>query len=424
MNLPVYSTAPIDLIAISTLIAAGVFFSTRYVLTRRTWLSPVIFLAFTILLAIPFYLSMDPWAEVASFRPILLGSILVFFFLSPVLEWLDAKRIEAEGQRKFRHAAHEIQLTFEALAREKIGALVAIEREDSLAPIARKGIPVKGEITKEVLATLFTPYTPTHDGGVIIADRKIAACGCVFPLSADEHLSKDLGTRHRAALGLSEKTDALVLVASEESGEISVASYGKLHHNISPEHLEKRILAELGHTRHKTKLNFPMVSSRRLRITKQGAHSSTSLARRILILTGALFFATLFVSFAPKDWLSNKQGWVFTIPAAAAIFLLLRTFSGSRTIFHPEIRQVERAYTFLGVPVLKRAWLYEKLKGMSVYASKKWKNLYELRLTKSRFKSWLILESKNLRKLEDAQMALDPPRAQTNFGSATPSTSI
>lgn len=419
MTLPVHSTSPANLILISSLVLLGASFSVRYVLSRRTWASLFAFAALSALLLAPIYFNLDLWSEVPSLRPVLLSSILIFFILSPFLEWLDAKRIEADGQRKFRHAAREIRMTFEALAREKIGALVAIEREDSLAQIARKGIPLKGEISKEVLATLFTPYTPTHDGGVIIADRKIAACGCVFPLSADEHMSKDLGTRHRAALGLSEKTDALVLVASEESGEISVASYGKLHHNIPPENLEKRILSELGHTRHKVKLNFPMVSNKRLWITKRGARSATSLVRRILILSGALFFASLFVSFAPKDWMSDKFGWIFTIPAAASILLILRAFAGTRTVFHPEVWQVERVYTFLGISVMKRAYLYEKLKGMNIYASKNWKNLYELRLTKSKLQSWLILESKNLHKLEDTKLALDPPRPETNFGGIT-----
>ena len=424
MNLPIHSASPVNLILISIFVAAGVSFSLRYVLSRRTWGSPFLFTALASLLLAPIYFNFDLWSEVSALRPVLVSSILIFFILSPFLEWLDAKRIEADGQRKFRHAAREIRMTFEAMSREKIGALVAIEREDSLAHIARKGIPLKGEISKEVLATLFTPYTPTHDGGVIIADRKIAACGCVFPLSADEHMSKDLGTRHRAALGLSEKTDALVLVASEESGEISVASYGKLHHNIAPENLEKRILSELGHTRHKAKLHFPMVPYKRIWMTKRGARSVTSLARRILILTGALFFASLFLSFAPKDWMNDKYQWVFAIPAAASILLILQAFAGAKTVFHPEIRQVERVYTFLGIPAMKRAYLYEKLKGMNICASKNWKNLYELRLVKSRFKSWLILESKNLHKLEDIKLALDPPRAETNFGSVTPSASI
>jgi len=406
----------LDLTIKALIILIGAGFSARYVLTRKTWLAPLIFIFLTSLLALPLFFSIDLWAEVSHARPILVAVILSFFILSPLLEWLDEKRIEAEGRRKFRQSAHEIELTFQALAREKIGALVAIEREDGLTQITKKGIPVGGEITKELLATLFTPYTPTHDGGIVIRDGKIASCGCVFPLSANEHLSKDFGTRHRAGLGLSEKSDALVLIASEESGEIAIASYGKLEHNVSPESLEKKILKALGKTRHKARLNFPAIGERSLHFTKRGALSRASFSKSLLLLSGIAFFGALFASFTPKDMAHTLWGWVCVTPLATCLILLAQLVSGAETLFHPEMRQVERIFAFLGLSLFKRRYLYDKLHGMNIIASKQWKNLYELRLAKNRFTSWLILDSKNLEKLEKAKLALDPPRPSSNFG--------
>ncbi|MEI8344746.1 MAG: diadenylate cyclase CdaA [Candidatus Omnitrophota bacterium] len=115
-----------------------------------------------------------------------------------------------------------------SMARRKIGALIAIERETTLKAYTESGIALDGVLTKEMLITIFMPNTPSHDGGVIIQANRIAAVGCLFPLSQSQKISKMLGTRHRAALGLSEETDALVIVVSEETGVVSLMSQGKI----------------------------------------------------------------------------------------------------------------------------------------------------------------------------------------------------
>ncbi len=115
-----------------------------------------------------------------------------------------------------------------ALSKRKVGALIAIEREIGLKPYIESGVNLDANVTTETIISIFTPRTPLHDGGVVIEGGRIAAAGCLFPLTQNITLSKSLGTRHRAAIGLSEETDAVILVVSEETGMISAAMDGRL----------------------------------------------------------------------------------------------------------------------------------------------------------------------------------------------------
>lgn len=138
----------------------------------------------------------------------------------------------------------EIVKAVSSMSKNKIGALIAIEREVSLKPCIETGIALDGVLTSELLVTTFVPNTPFHDGGAIIQGARVTAVGCLFPLSQSPKLSKALGTRHRAGLGLSEETDALVIVVSEETGTVSLMSQGKIMRGIEDEEL-KRYLVEL-----------------------------------------------------------------------------------------------------------------------------------------------------------------------------------
>lgn len=124
------------------------------------------------------------------------------------------------------------------LAKNKIGALIAFERETLLSDYSDTGIKVDGLVSSEFLTNVFIPNTPLHDGAVIIRGNRVSAAGCILPLSDDRTLGKELGTRHRAALGLSEQTDALVVVVSEETGIISVAEGGRLTRYVEPDKLK------------------------------------------------------------------------------------------------------------------------------------------------------------------------------------------
>jgi diadenylate cyclase len=127
-----------------------------------------------------------------------------------------------------REVAEEIAEAIERLSRSGIGAIVAIEREVSLDPYAESGSPMQAKVSADLLATIFTPYTPLHDGAVLVRGDTIVAAGCILPLSQQALADRTLGTRHRAALGLSDETDALVVVVSEERSSVSVAERGEL----------------------------------------------------------------------------------------------------------------------------------------------------------------------------------------------------
>jgi diadenylate cyclase len=118
---------------------------------------------------------------------------------------------------------NELALAVQALASKRVGALIAIERSDSLAAWADTGIPLEARFSYDLLLNIFVPGTPLHDGAVVVRGERLLAASCFLPLTTRHELSTELGTRHRAAIGLSEETDALVIVVSEETGTISLA---------------------------------------------------------------------------------------------------------------------------------------------------------------------------------------------------------
>lgn len=123
------------------------------------------------------------------------------------------------------------------MSRRKIGALISIEGEDPLAEYISTGTPMDSEITNQLLINIFVPNTPLHDGAVIISDFRIAAASCYLPLSESKLIPKELGTRHRAAIGLGEATDALTLIVSEETGAISIVKDNSFHRDIDVDEL-------------------------------------------------------------------------------------------------------------------------------------------------------------------------------------------
>lgn len=133
------------------------------------------------------------------------------------------------------------------LSKRRIGALIAIEQKTSLQEIIKTGIEMDAKITPGIIINTFIPNTPLHDGAVIIRDDRVAAATAYLPLSENKNTSKDLGTRHRAALGLSETSDAVVIVVSEETGEVSIAYRGYLSRNLTPEEYDDYLRARLLH---------------------------------------------------------------------------------------------------------------------------------------------------------------------------------
>lgn len=135
----------------------------------------------------------------------------------------------------------EIVKATEKMASVKTGALMLIEREVGLGDHERTGIPIDAIVSSQIIINIFEHNTPLHDGAVIIRNNRIAAATCFLPLTESQDLSKDLGTRHRAAVGVSEVSDALVIIVSEETGAISVAIGGKLTRNVTGEELRSMI---------------------------------------------------------------------------------------------------------------------------------------------------------------------------------------
>jgi diadenylate cyclase len=141
------------------------------------------------------------------------------------------------GETQFIHAltsAEELKSLDEivkaaiALSNRKIGALIAIERDTSLKDFVEIGTPLDGKVSRELLLSIFHPTSPIHDGAVVIKGNRIVAAGCFLPITMNTDVSKALGTRHRSGIGLSEETDAVVIIVSEETGTVSMAMNGKL----------------------------------------------------------------------------------------------------------------------------------------------------------------------------------------------------
>ena len=133
----------------------------------------------------------------------------------------------------------------EIMSREKVGALIVISRKNRLDEYFKTGTVINGRVTEQLLRNIFVNKAPLHDGAVIIQGGRIAAAGCVLPVSNSTVLSKDLGTRHRAGVGISEVSDTLTIIVSEETGSISVAAGGVLKRHLAPETLEKLLRNEL-----------------------------------------------------------------------------------------------------------------------------------------------------------------------------------
>lgn len=142
---------------------------------------------------------------------------------------------------RINKSIEEIVKASEELSKTLTGGLVVIERETKLGDIIKTGTVINSSVSAELIRTLFFPYSPLHDGAIIIGDNKIKAAGCLLPLTENRSLSKELGTRHRAALGVTENSDAIVVIVSEETGRISIAFEGILTRNLVPDTLKKSL---------------------------------------------------------------------------------------------------------------------------------------------------------------------------------------
>lgn len=140
---------------------------------------------------------------------------------------------------------YEVMNAVDYLRKSRVGALIVIERDISLNEYIGRSKPIYGDISSELLISIFFPRNPLHDGGVIIQGNKITSAGAVFPISINSKISKKLGTRHRAAIGISEESDAIAIVVSEETGKVSIAIGGTLNYNLSLDDARMILIEEL-----------------------------------------------------------------------------------------------------------------------------------------------------------------------------------
>ena len=156
------------------------------------------------------------------------------------LGWL----VSAED-RAAEFVAREVARAAAALSAEGHGALIVIERETGLEQIAETGVMIHGDVSADLLRTIFSPRSPLHDGAVIVQNDRVAAAACFLPLTVNPQLARNLGTRHRAAIGLTEENDSVAVIVSEESGRVSVALDGKIEGPYDAESLKRRLRALL-----------------------------------------------------------------------------------------------------------------------------------------------------------------------------------
>lgn len=184
-----------------------------------------------------------------------LGVIAIIVIFQPelrrALEQLGTNKltkffgIDKDLSTKTKEDIYKVVIAATELAKTKTGALIVIERDIKIQDIIAGGIPMNADVSPQLLVNIFEPKTPLHDGAVVISGNKIAAAACVLPLADDKDIAKELGTRHRAAIGISKESDSIVVVVSEETGKISVAKDGTLIADVREDVLKKILISNV-----------------------------------------------------------------------------------------------------------------------------------------------------------------------------------
>ena len=185
------------------------------------------------------------------------GIILLIVVFQPelrnVFEKLGRSKIvdvfDVDNNIMVKHAISETTKAVEIMSMKQIGALIVFERSTKVSEVMKEGIPINGKVTSELLQNIFMPRTPLHDGAVVISGSEMLAAKCILPLASEVSVPRNLGTRHRAAVGITEISDALVVVVSEETGTISLAEGGKLIRALTADSLRDLLTKKLDRTK-------------------------------------------------------------------------------------------------------------------------------------------------------------------------------
>lgn len=241
-----WSTIPV---ALDILLVAAVIYQVLMVI-RGTRAAPM--LAGVAVVAIIFYLARVGelttlnWL-ISRLVPYVLFALIVVFQseIRHVLANVGRRLRFGRGSASESDTYDDIVLAANLFSQHQTGALIVIEREIGLRTYIESGVPLDARLSYDLLATIFRPSAPLHDGAVIVQKERVAAAACFLPLSMNPVLSTQLGTRHRAGMGITEETDAIAVIVSEESGAISVAVGGKIERDLSVEQLRERLSSEL-----------------------------------------------------------------------------------------------------------------------------------------------------------------------------------
>jgi diadenylate cyclase len=194
------------------------------------------------------------WAGLEALRSMLsyivpyTGIAIIILFQSEIrrtLARIGRKRWFGRGFKR-PESIDEILLAMSKLSKEKIGALIVLERDIGLRTFVESGVPLDADISADLLLAIFRPGGALHDGAVIVQKDRISAAACFLPLTTNPTVPVNLGTRHRAAIGITEESDCLALVVSEETGDMSVAAFGEIHWRLSLREIDERINAHFG----------------------------------------------------------------------------------------------------------------------------------------------------------------------------------
>ena len=375
----------------------------RFTRTHKTWELAFCFLLFTLGFAAILNPTEFMSAPVKNIFNILLAFFILFLTLEPELAGIASRiadRFNPNSLTRKKAALREIVQAAAALATTKTGALIAFEKNDSLIPYGESGIEINADIKKELLATLFYKDTPTHDGGLLIREGRVTHCGAVFPLT-DRKQMNGLGTRHRAALGLSEKTDAVCLVISEEEGTISIAKDGELLYNVPVKDLEHKLSFALVGTNLFRFYPFHYIKNLSPKLVQENyIQFCKSFSEKIYELTILLFFSSLCLLLAFYRLINfsdfkNPIDLLFAKPAAFGpvcllLFNLLILLSNRKVRVNGIINDIKVEDRFLFFPPLRRTLLKENLKGVVLKHERSGSNLWSLWLLNKKRKTYLL----------------------------------
>jgi diadenylate cyclase len=199
--------------------------------------------------ALAVWFGLEALHSVLSFIVPYLGIAIIVLFQSEIrrtLARIGRRNWFGFGRSRTPEAINEIMLAAERFSEQKIGALIVLERDIGLRTFIESGVSLEARVSRDLLISIFHPGLPLHDGAVVVQKDRIAAAACFLPLTTNPQLSRKLGTRHRAAIGITEETDCLALVVSEETGRISVAAFGELIQGLQIKEVAERINRHFG----------------------------------------------------------------------------------------------------------------------------------------------------------------------------------